>query len=214
MTESVNPQAELDDEGFERMLEKHSEPTPEVVDAMAELEAARIQVTESLDQLSEATQSALDVPAKIKRNPVKTAALVGGTGFLLVGGPRKVVRYVGRRIFPQRPDPHAGILPPEIEKVLKDSGVAKDPDVRRALNKDFAQYLKNTGKYQPEPSAQTSFWSTFDRVAGPIGTAVARVMVQRLMEAEQNRAIARTEMRERAIARAEAKKEAEKASKD
>ena len=208
MTDFTERPAEQDDEAFERMLEKHAEPTPEVTEAMAELEAARAQVTESLDQLSEATQSALDVPAKIKRNPVKTAALVGGTGFLLVGGPRKVARFVGRRVFPQRPDPHAGILPPEIEKVLKDSGVAKDPQVRRALNKDFAEYLKSKGQYQPEPSAQRSFWRTFDRVAGPLGTAGARVMVQRLMEAEQNRAIARTEMRERVIARAEAKREA------
>ena len=206
MTDSLNVQVEPEDEGFERLLEKHSEPTPEVRDAMAELEDARSALSGSLDQLTEATQSALDVPAKIRRNPAKTAALVGGTGFLLVGGPRRVVRYVGRRIFPQRPDPHAGILPPEIEKVLKDSGVAKDPDVRRALNKDFAEYLKNKGKYEPEPNAAASFWRTFDRLAGPLGTAGARIMVQRVMEAEQDRTIRRTEMRERAMARAKAKR--------
>ena len=210
MTDPLNPQADFDDEGFERMLEKHSEPTREVRDAMAGLEAARAELSGSLDQLADATQSALDVPAKIRRNPVKTAALVGGTGFLLVGGPRRVARMVGRRIFPRRPDPHAGILPPEIEKVLKDSGVAKDPDVRRALNKDFAEYLKSKGKYEPEPNAAASFWRTFDRVAGPLGTAGARVMVQRLMEAEQNRAIYRTEMRERATARAEAREQAKR----
>lgn len=206
MTDLDDRTPEQDDESFERMLAKHDEPTLEVTEAMAELEAARAQLTASLDQLTDATHSALDVPAKIKRNPVKTAALVGGTGFLLAGGPRRVARFVGRRVFPQRPDPYAGILPPDIEKVLKDSGVAKDPDVRRALNKDFADYLKNKGKYQPEPTAQASFWRTFDRVAGPLGTAGARVMVQRLMEAEQNRAIARTEMRDRAVARAQAKK--------
>jgi len=209
MTDDVTIQPTGDDEAFERMLGKHAEPTPEVREAMAEMEAARAGMARSLDQLTASTQSALDIPAKIKRNPVRTAALVGGTGFLLAGGPRRVVRFVGRRVFPRRPDPHAGILPPEIEKVLKDSGVAKDPEVRRALNKDFADYLKNKGKYRPEPSAATSFWRTFDRVVGPLGTAGARVMVQRLMEAEQSRAIMRTEMRERAIARAEARERAE-----
>ncbi len=209
MTDFTDRPVEQDDEAFERMLEKHAEPTPEVAEAMAELEAARTQVSESLDHLADATHSALDIPAKVKRNPVKTAALVGGTGFLLVGGPRRVARFVGRRVFPQRPDPNAGILPPEIEKILKDSGVAKDPQVRRALNKDFAEYLKGKGKYQPEPSAQRSFWRTFDRVVGPLCTAGARVMVQRLMEAEQDRAIARTELRERAIARAEREREQE-----
>jgi hypothetical protein len=194
------------DEAFERMLAKHDEPTPEVLAAMADLDAARAGLADSLDGLSSATQSALDVPAKIRRNPVKAAALVGGTGFLLVGGPRRVARFVGRRILPRRPDPHAGLLPPEIEKVLKESGVSKDPEVRRAINKDFAEYLKSKGKYQPEPSAGTSFWRTFDRVAGPLGTAGARIMVQRLLEAEQNRAQSRTESRQRSIERAEAAK--------
>ena len=209
MTDAVNRAPELDEEGFERMLAKHSEATPEVREAMAELESARAELSASLDHLTDATHAALDIPAKVRRNPVKTALLVGGTGFLLVGGPRRVARYVGRRIFPQRPDPHAGLLPPEIEKVLKDSGVAKDPEVRRALNKDFAEYLKRKGKYQPEPSAQASFWRTFDRVVGPLGTAGARVMVQRLMEAEQDRTYIRTQRRERASARAAAEKEAQ-----
>jgi hypothetical protein len=210
MSDMTDRSLELEEDGeaFERMLAKHADPTPEVLAAMEELEAARTSLADSLDVLGEATHSALDVPSKIRRNPVKAAALVGGTGFLLVGGPRRVARAVGRRVFGRRPDPHAGLLPPEIEKVLKDSGVAKDPEVRRALNKDFADYLKQKGKYGPEPNAQASFWRTFDRVVGPLGTAGARVMVQRLMEAEQDRALYRAEMRERALARAEARKAA------
>jgi hypothetical protein len=191
------PEEPEDDEAFERVLAKHDDPTPEALAAMEELEAARVALADSLDELTDATRSALDVPAKIRRNPVKTAALVGGTGFLLVGGPRRVARAVGRRVFGRRPDPYAGLLPPEIEKVLKDTGVAKDPEVRRALNRDFAEYLKQKGKYGPEPSARTSFWRTFDRVAGPLGTAGARVMVQRLMEAERDRSAVRSQMRER-----------------
>jgi hypothetical protein len=192
-----------EDDSFERILAKHDEPTAEVKMAMAEVEASRSGFAESLDELTSATQSALDIPAKIRRNPVRTAALVGGTGFLLAGGPRRVVRYVGRRVFPRRPDPHAGILPPEIEQVLKDSGVARDPEVRRALNKDFADYLRRKGRYGPEPSAATSFWRTFDKVVGPLGTAGARVMVQRLMEAEQERALRRSEARQRSLRRDE-----------
>jgi hypothetical protein len=200
------PPDDLNDETMERLMAKHSEPTPEVLDAMAELELARTGMTAALDDLTSASQSALDVPAKIKRNPVKTAALLGGTGFLIAGGPRRVVRFVGRRIFTPRPDRHAGILPPDVEKILKDAGVAKDPEVRRALNKDFADYLKNKGEYGPEPSPSRSFWRTFDRLAGPLGTAGARVMVMRLMEAEHDRAAARVDARDRALARAEAKR--------
>ncbi len=170
---------------------------PDVVAALEQLGSARQGVSRSLDDLVSATKSAVDVPAKIRRNPVKSAALIGGTGFLLVGGPRRVVRAVGRRVLPQpRPDPYAGLLPPEIEKVLKDSGVAKDPEVRRALNKDFAEYLKKKGKYRPDPTGATSFWRTFDKVAGPLGTAGARVMVRRLMEAEKDRALDRKQARD------------------
>lgn len=211
MTEPLSlPAEENDDEAMERLMAKHSEPTPEVLEAMAGVEASRAALSERLDDLVDATHSALDVPAKIRRNPAKTAALVGGTGFLLAGGPRRVVRFVGRRILPQpRPDPNAGILPDEIEKVLKDTGVAKDPEVRRALNKDFAEYLRQKGKYGPEPTAATSFWRTFDKVAGPLGTAGARLMVQRLMEAERERAQLRAEAREAALERLEAKKRAQ-----
>ncbi len=187
MTDPVMPEREL---------------SPEVAAAMERLEASRHDVEGSLDDLVDATKSAVDVPAKIRRNPVKSAALIGGTGFLLVGGPRRVVRAVGRRVLPQpRPDPNAGLLPPEIEKVLKDSGVARDPEVRRALNRDFAEYLKKKGKHRPDPTGAASFWRTFDKVAGPLGTAGARVMVRRLMEAEKDRSIVRAEARERALAR-------------
>jgi hypothetical protein len=211
MSEHVGPHTPDTDDGFERLLEKHSAPTPEVAEAMAALDAARSGVADALDDLTRATQSALDVPAKIRRNPAKAAALFGGTGFLLVGGPRRVVRAVGRRILPQpRPDPYAGILPDEIEKVLKDSGVAKDPDVRRALNRDFADYLKQKGKYRPEPSAAASFWRTFDKVAGPLGTAGARALVQRLMEAEQDRASLRSQSRDRAREHGRAEKQADR----
>lgn len=205
------PPDDINDETMERLMAKHSEPTPEVLDAMAELELARTGMTAALDDLTSASQSALDVPAKIKRNPVKTAALLGGTGFLIAGGPRRVVRFVGRRIFPQRPDRHAGILPPDVERILKDAGVAKDPEVRRALNRDFADYLKNKGEYGPEPSPSRSFWRTFDRLAGPLGTAGARVMVQRLMEAEHDRAAARGDARDRAEAKRAKDEEARKA---
>jgi hypothetical protein len=210
MSDAQTPQSGDEPEDvFEQLMATRPEPTPEVAEALAELETAREVVANSLEDLTGATQSALDVPAKIRRNPVKTAALLGGTGFLAVGGPRRVARFMARRVLPQpRPDKYAGILPSEIEKVLKDSGVAKDPEVRRALDKDFADYLKQKGKYGLEPNGAATFWRTFDRVAGPMGTAGARVMVQRLMEAEQTRAIKRTESRGRAITRAAAEKEA------
>jgi hypothetical protein len=177
---------------------REREVTPEVAAALAELDAARDGVRTSLDELTSATQSALDVPAKIRRNPVKTAALVGGAGFLIAGGPRRVLRATVGRVLPARPDPHAGLLPPEIERVLRDAGVADDPEVRRALDEDFAEYLKSKGRYGPPPTASTSLWRTFDRLAGPLGTVGARILVSRIMEAERDRARTRDAARKAA----------------
>lgn len=175
------------DDTLRRLVERRPPPTPEVAEALTRLETARADVETSLDQLSGATQSALDIPAKMRRNPVRTAALVGGAGFLLAGGPRRLARFAANAVRPERPDPYAGLLPPEIEKVLKDVGLADDPEVRRALDQDFAEYLKSKGRYEPQPNAAASLWRTFDRLAGPLGTAGARILVQRLMEADRER---------------------------
>jgi hypothetical protein len=176
-----------EDDALRRLVDQRPPPTPEVAEALAQLEAARGEVESSLDQLSSATQSALDIPAKIRRNPARTVALVGGAGFLLVGGPKRVIRSAVRAVRPERPDPYSGLLPEEIEKVLKEVGLADDPEIRRALDQDFADYLKSKGRYEPTPTAAASFWRTFDRLAGPLGTAGARILVQRLMEAERGR---------------------------
>jgi hypothetical protein len=172
--------------------------SPEIDAALQDLQAARAGAVDSMDELTDATKRALDVPAKIRRNPVKSAALIGGTGFLIVGGPRRVLRYALSRARPESRDPHAGLLPDEIEQVLKDSGLAQDPEIRRALDEDFADYLRRKGRYDPEPTASSVLWRTFDRVAGPLGTAGARVLVQRLMSAEKERASVRATARREA----------------
>jgi hypothetical protein len=161
--------------------------TPEVAAAHAELVAARRRLGVALDEMTSATQSALDVPAKIRRNPMKTAAIAGGAGFLLLGGPRRVLRFALSRVRPPARDPYAGLLPDEVEAVLRDSGLAADPEVRRALEADFAEYLRRKGRTEPVPTASASFWRTFDRVAGPLGTVGARLLVERLMAADKGR---------------------------
>lgn len=175
------------------IMARRAERSPEVAAAIAELEAARIGAGAALDELTDATRAALDVPAKVRRNPVKAAALAGGAGFLLLGGPKRVVRLLGRQVsqvLPEsrrRRDPYDGLLPDEIEKVLKDSEVRDDPEVRRALEADFAEYLRKKGKLGPPPGPAATFWRTFDKVAGPVGTVGARLLVQRIMEADRER---------------------------
>jgi len=179
--------------------------SPEVTAALLALDAARRGAEGALDEMTDATKRALDLPAKVRRNPLKSAALVGGTGFLLAGGPRRVLRFAVGRVRPESRDRYAGLLPEEIEKVLKDSGLARDPEIRRALDEDFADYLRKKGRFGPEPTPTTVLWRTFDQLAGPLGTAGARVLVQRLMSAEKDREAARADLRAAARARARAR---------
>ena len=72
-----------------------------------------------------------------------------------------------------------------IDKILRDSGVARDPKVRTALERDFATYLRARGHARPQPSATTSFWRTYDVLVGPIGRQAAKGLVERLFSASE-----------------------------
>ena len=118
---------------------------PDVLAARAAVRASRLDMEEELVRLEAAARAAVDVKAKIKRNPARAAGAAAGIGFLAVGGPRKVVRRARYAVF-GKPDPlPEAMLPDEIEKALKALG----PDgakVRGALERDFADYVSRTEK--------------------------------------------------------------------
>jgi hypothetical protein len=162
---------------------------PSIIKARTQVRAAQSTFEDDLDTLSDATRSAMDIPAKIRKSPVKSAALAGGAGFLLLGGPRRVMGAVISKVAPKRKrDPYDGLLPAQIERVLRDTGAADLPGVREALERDFAEYLKRKGKAEDQrPSAADSLWRTYDAVVGPMGTVAARLLVERLFAADRGR---------------------------
>jgi hypothetical protein len=162
---------------------------PSVIKARTQVRAAQAAFQDDLDTMSEATRSAMDIPAKVRKSPVKSAALAGGAGFLLLGGPRRVMGAVVSRVAPKRQrDPYAGLLPDQVERILRDSGAADLPGVREALERDFAEYLRAKGKVEAKtPTAATSLWRTYDAVVGPLGTVAARLLVERLFAADRKR---------------------------
>jgi hypothetical protein len=101
--------------------------------------AARAALGGELETLEASARAAADVPAKIRRNPVRTAAVVGGTGFLVLGGPRRVFR-AAKRAVTGKPEPMPkSLLPDEVEKTLRKLG-DDGAKVRGALERDFAAY--------------------------------------------------------------------------
>jgi hypothetical protein len=103
--------------------------------------AARAAFGDELEALEASARAAVDVPAKIRRNPVPFAAAAGGITFVAVGGPRRVFRAAKHRIF-GAPEPlPESLLPDQVEKALRELG-DDGRKVRGALERDFAAYAK------------------------------------------------------------------------
>ena len=148
-------------------------------EAYEQIVAARQQVRSELDVMRTTTRDAVDIPAKIRKDPVKALGLIGGAGFLAVGGPKRLLKMAGGRVRPPRKDQLKGILPKEVEKVIDKT--ADDPEkVRRSLEEGFYSYLTKTQPKQPPPNASQSFWKTYDTIVGPLGAIGARTLAQRL----------------------------------
>jgi hypothetical protein len=111
--------------------------------ARAEVLASRGELADELDRLRSATREAVDVPAKVRRSPGKSAVVAGGAAFFLLGGPRRVLGGARRRVF-GRPEPlPPSMLPDEIERALRELGADGDR-VRGRLEQEFARYLEAT----------------------------------------------------------------------
>ena len=155
--------------------------------AAQEVIAAREGLANEVDELGSAARSALDIPAKVRRHPARTAGLAGGAAFIVAGGPKRVLRGVGRRLRRKPPAPHS-LLPPEIERAVADLG----PDaaaVRVRLEREFAAYLEARGRDRAaEPGPTRSLWKLFDAAAGPLGQQIARRLVERFLAADPDRA--------------------------
>ena len=107
--------------------------------------AARSAVADELETLEASARAAADVPAKIRRSPGKAAAIVGGTAFLALGGPKRVFR-AGRRAVTGAPEPlPKSMLPEEVDKTLRKLG-DDGAKVRGALERDFAAYAKQASR--------------------------------------------------------------------
>jgi hypothetical protein len=153
-----------------------------VADARQEVENARRAAAAELDQLGPAVREAADIPAKIRRNPLKSAGLLGGATFLAVGGPRRLLKAGERRFLPSRANRVPSLLPRDIERTLGRLGEPDEERARAHLERDFRAYLE---KHHPDelPNARRSFWKTYDLIIGIVGGVATRELLKRFMTA-------------------------------
>ena len=109
--------------------------------ARAEVVASRQLLLDEAVRLEAAGRSAIDIPAKIRRSPGKTAALAAGTAFIALGGPKKTYRAVRRAVLGPKADLPKSMLPEQIDKALRSLGDDGDR-VRGLLEREFVDYLE------------------------------------------------------------------------
>jgi hypothetical protein len=155
-----------------------------VAAARQEVANARLAAESELEEMDVAVRAAADIPTKLKRDPLRYGALGAGAAFLLVGGPKRVLKGVERRLFPGR---HVRRLTPkEIEKSIDHLPEQDRDEVRAHLERDFASYLRREHA-KHEPNARRSLWGTYDTVMAIVGAAAARELLRRFLDAPADR---------------------------
>jgi hypothetical protein len=107
--------------------------------------AARADVDEQLRLLRASGRAAIDIPAKVRRSPVKAAAVVGGIGLVAARAPQRAFGAVRRAVRGDKRSLPERLLPDEIEKTLRRLG-SDGEKIRGALERDFAAYAKRSQK--------------------------------------------------------------------
>ncbi len=148
--------------------------------AAVEVAAAREALAGELATLRASARAAVDVRAKVRRNPGKTAAVVGGASFLAVGGPRRVFRAVKRRVVGEPEPLPPSLLPDEVEKAVRALG-DDGAKVRGALERGFAGWLDATAKDRRAEARQRSAVRLAMKIGVPVASRVAREAVSRAL---------------------------------
>jgi len=149
--------------------------------ARAEVLAAREGLGEELIRLEAADRAAVDIPARIRREPAKVLGAAGGAAFLLLGGPKRAFQGIRRAVFGPQADLPKSMLPPEVEKTLRKLG----PDgekVRGTLEREFADYLEEKAPQRKQRDLGAVAAGLLGGALRPVTARAGRELIQRLFE--------------------------------
>lgn len=149
--------------------------------ARSEVLAARAGLDEELVRLEAAGRAAVDIPARLRREPAKVLGAAGGAAFLLLGGPKRVLRRARRAVFGKDADIPKSMLPPEVEKTLRKLG----PDgekVRGTLEREFAAYLDEKAPQRRERDFGATASALLGSALGPVVKRLGRQLAERALD--------------------------------
>jgi hypothetical protein len=152
--------------------------------ARAEVLAARSALDDELVRLEASGRAAVDIPARIRREPAKVAGAAAGGAFLLLGGPGRVFRGVRRAIFGPEADLPKTMLPDEVEKTLRKLG--KDGEkVRGTLEREFASYLDEKAPERRDRDLRGALAAAAVALIRPASVRIGKQLAERALDPDR-----------------------------
>jgi hypothetical protein len=145
--------------------------------------AARDELGNELRRLEASGRAAADVPARIRREPVKTVGLAAGAAFLIGGGPGRVARRIKRAIRGPEADLPKSMLPDEVEKTLRKMGSDGDK-IRGTLEREFAKYLDEHAEERKSRDLGAVAALLLSALARPAAQRAGKQLAERLMDVD------------------------------
>ncbi|MDP9483258.1 MAG: hypothetical protein M3P84_08565 [Chloroflexota bacterium] len=130
-------------------------------------------------RLEASARAAVDIPAKIRRAPAKTAGLAAGAIFVAAGGPKRVIRRLVRAVRGPEADLPKSMLPKEVDKTLRKLGSDGDK-VRGTIEREFADYLETNAPERRSRDLGATASALAGSVLGPVTKRVGRQLAEEL----------------------------------
>lgn len=151
--------------------------------ARARVVAARADLLDEVARLEASGRSAIDLPAKARENPVETAALAAGSAFLLLGGPRRVLRALRRAVRGPAAELPPSLLPDEVERTLRKLG-SDGEKVRGTLEREFARFLEERSAKGREKDLSETVGGLLSSLLEPAAKRAGRQLAEGLFSPE------------------------------
>jgi hypothetical protein len=148
--------------------------------ALAQVVAARADLDDEIDRLEAAGRAAVDVPAKVRKEPVKAAGIVAGAAFLALGGPKRLFRRAKRVIRGEEAELPESLLPKEVDRALKKLG-SDGEKVRGTLEREFSRYLDDRAKERKKEGIVAAGVALAVNALRPISIRAGRTLVERAL---------------------------------
>jgi hypothetical protein len=148
--------------------------------ARAAAVASRAELAEEVARLEAAGRAAVDIPAKIRRAPARTAGLAAGAVFMVAGGPKRVLRGLRRAVRGPEAELPKSMLPNEVDKTLRKLGTDGEK-VRGTLEREFASYLDEKADVRRKRDLSATAALLAASVLGPLSKRLGTRLAEELL---------------------------------